>query len=68
MQVGKTIYLDYQASTPVDDRVLRTMQEASATLFANPHAADHALGWRAAAAIEIAVSQVGNLFGLQGVT
>lgn len=66
MQVGQTIYLDYQASTPVDERVLRVMQDASATLFANPHAADHALGWHAAAAIEKAASQVGNLFELQG--
>ena len=66
MQVGETIYLDYQASTPVDERVLRVMQDASATLFANPHAADHALGWHAAAAIEKAATQVGSLFGLQG--
>ncbi|MCQ0093400.1 cysteine desulfurase family protein [Roseovarius sp. M141] len=66
MQVGETIYLDYQASTPTDQRVLKVMTEASTTLFANPHAADHALGWRAAAAINIAANQVGNLFGLQG--
>lgn len=66
MQVGETIYLDYQASTPIDDRVLQVMQAASATHFANPHAADHALGWRAAAAIEVAAAQVGSLFGLQG--
>ncbi|MCP4097821.1 MAG: aminotransferase class V-fold PLP-dependent enzyme [Planctomycetaceae bacterium] len=66
MQVGETIYLDYQASTPVDERVLKVMQEASTTLFANPHAADHALGWRAAAAIGKAAGQVGNLFELQG--
>jgi len=65
MQVGQTIYLDYQASTPVDERVLRVMQDASTTLFANPHAADHALGWHAAAAIEKAASKIGNLFGLQ---
>ena len=66
MQVGETIYLDYQASTPVDERVLKVMADASETLFANPHAADHALGWRAAAAIDKAAEQVGNLFGLQG--
>ncbi len=66
MQVGETIYLDYQASTPVDERVLKIMQEASTKLFANPHAADHALGWHAAKAIEKAAEQVGNLFGLQG--
>ncbi len=66
MQVGETVYLDYQASTPIDDRVLQVMHAASATHFANPHAADHALGWRAAAAIETAATQVGSLFGLQG--
>ena len=65
MQVGNTIYLDYQASTPIDERVSRVMQHASTTLFANPHAADHALGWCAAAAIENAASQVGNMIGLQ---
>lgn len=65
MQVGETIYLDYQASTPVDERVLKAMNAASTTLFANPHSADHALGWRAGAAIETAAHQVANLFGLQ---
>ena len=66
MKVGDTIYLDYQASTPVDERVLQIMHAASLTHFANPHAADHALGWRAAAAIQTAAGQVGALFGLQG--
>lgn len=65
MQVGDTIYLDYQAATPLDDRVLRVMQTAYATYFANPHAADHVLGWRAAAAIDAAAVQVAALFGLQ---
>ncbi|AMO71047.1 cysteine desulfurase family protein [Sphingorhabdus sp. M41] len=66
MQVGQTIYLDYQASTPVDERVLRVIHTASAAHFANPHSADHVLGWRAAAAIKVASAQVGELFGLQG--
>lgn len=65
MQVGETIYLDYQAATPVDERVLEMMWEASRTLFANPHSADHMLGWRAAAAIKKATSQIGNLFQIQ---
>lgn len=65
MQVGDTIYLDYQASTPLDDSVLRVMQAAYMTHFANPHAADHALGWRAASAIDTAAAQVAALFGLQ---
>lgn len=66
MRVGKTIYLDYQAATPLDERVARTMQHASVSLFANPHAADHVLGWGAFSAIQRAAEQVGNLFGLQG--
>ena len=66
MQVGTTIYLDYQAATPVDPRVRKAMNEAAATLFANPHAADHVLGWRAAAAIDASARKVANLFGIQG--
>lgn len=65
MQVGDTIYLDYQAATPVDERVLAKMNAAAATLFGNPHSADHVLGWRAAAAIEEAASEIGNLFQIQ---
>lgn len=65
MQVGDTIYLDYQAATPLDGRVFQVMQAAYATHFANPHAADHVLGWRAAAAIDKASAQIATLFGLQ---
>lgn len=64
MQIGDTIYLDYQASTPIDERVLQEMHSAYKKLFANPHA-NHALGCRAAAAIEKAADEVGNLFGLK---
>lgn len=65
MQIGDTIYLDYQAATPLDERVLAKMHAAAATLFGNPHSADHVLGWRAAAAIEDAASEIGNLFQIQ---
>ena len=65
MQVEETIYLDYQAATPMDVRVLKVMRAAYGTHFANPHAADHMLGWRAAAAIDTAAEQVATLVGLQ---
>ncbi|MDF1775732.1 MAG: aminotransferase class V-fold PLP-dependent enzyme [Rhizobiaceae bacterium] len=65
MRVGDTIYLDYQAATPLDERVLQVMQTAYATLFANPHAADHLLGWQAAAAIDTAAAQIAAVFSLQ---
>jgi cysteine desulfurase len=67
MKHGETIYCDYQASTPIDDRVLDAMYAASKAHFANPHASDHILGWRAAAAIAKATEKVAKLFGLQGV-
>lgn len=65
MKVGDTIYLDYQAASPLDGRVQKVMHAAYGALFANPHAADHVLGWQAAAAIDVAASQVSALFGLQ---
>ncbi|MEW4460017.1 aminotransferase class V-fold PLP-dependent enzyme [Roseibium algicola] len=65
MQIEDTIYLDYQAATPIDERVLQVMWAAYSTHFANPHAADHVLGWRAATAIDAAATHVAALFGIQ---
>lgn len=64
MRVGETIYLDYQASTPIDPRVRAKMLAAEEDLFANPHAADHALGWRAAAAISESAKEIAGLVGM----
>ena len=66
MRIGETLYFDYQASTPLDPRVGQVMREAETSLFANPHAADHILGWRAAAAIADAAGQIGRLLGMAG--
>lgn len=66
MRIGETVYLDYQAATPLDPRVAEIMRGAEAVHFANPHASDHILGWRAAAAIDAAAQQVGNLVGMDG--
>lgn len=59
------VYMDYQASTPVDPRVFAVMRpffEGAAGL-GNPHAADHAYGWDADAAINRARDQVATLIG-----
>ena len=64
MKVGETIYADYQASTPIDPRVRAVMLEAENTLFANPHSADHLLGWQSAAAVEAAAHSIASFFGL----
>lgn len=58
-----TIYADYQATTPVDPRVLDRMGPYWREAFGNPHASDHIVGWRAAAAIQEATSAVAALVG-----
>ena len=51
------IYLDYQATTPLDERVLEAMLPWLGQP-ANPHSMEHAFGQDAAAAIELARAQV----------
>ena len=50
-------YLDYQATTPVDERVLEVMLPWLGRP-ANPHSSEHAFGQDAATAIEVARTQV----------
>jgi cysteine desulfurase len=63
MRAGNTIYLDHQATTPVDERVLDAMLPHFREQFGNPHSADHALGWAAARAAEAAAASVASLIG-----
>ena len=63
MRVGSTIYLDHQATTPVDSIVCLEMQPYYAEDFGNPHSADHILGWSAAKAIEFATERLAGLIG-----
>ena len=53
----ESIYLDYQATTPLDERVLEAMLPWLGRP-ANPHSREHAFGQDAAAAIEMARVQV----------
>ena len=61
MEKSDLIYLDYHASTPVDPRVFSAMQPFFSVHFANPHSSDHAAGWAAHNAIEIATTQIASL-------
>lgn len=63
MKVGNSIYLDYQASTPVERNVKIAMLRCSESLFANPHATQHALGQQSAAAIDTARAQIESIIG-----
>ncbi len=57
------IYLDYQATTPVDPRVLEAMLPFFSEQFGNPASRTHVFGWRAAEAVDVARAQVAALLG-----
>ena len=58
-----TIYADYQATTPVDPRVLERMMPYWAESFGNPHSSDHIIGWRAAEAVRESQESIAALIG-----
>jgi len=60
---NKVIYLDYQATTPCDPRVLDKMIPYFTEHFGNPHSRSHAYGWEAEEAVETARAQVAHLIG-----
>ena len=55
------IYLDYQATTPVDPRVVEAMLPWFNTRFGNPHSTGHAFGYEAEDAVEAARSDIAGL-------
>lgn len=57
------IYLDYQATTPLDRRALAAMQPFLEAEYGNPHSIQHDFGARAEAAVEKARGQVADLIG-----
>jgi len=63
MRVSGTIYLDYQASTPTDARVLEAMLPHFTDSFGNPHSSNHILGWKSSDSIEAARFEVASLVG-----
>jgi len=57
------VYLDYQATTPVDQRVLEAMLPWFTERFGNPHSSSHRHGWDAAEAVETARARVARIVG-----
>jgi len=62
---ARPIYLDYQASTPCDPRVIEAMLPFFGERFGNPHSIHHYHGQQAEAAVERARGQIAELIGAE---
>ncbi|KAI4239608.1 MAG: hypothetical protein LQ349_000218 [Xanthoria aureola] len=59
----RPIYLDMQATTPTDPRVLDAMLPFLTGLYGNPHSRTHAYGWETESAAEQARQHIADLIG-----
>jgi cysteine desulfurase len=60
---NRPIYLDYQATTPMDQRVFEAMTPFFMDRFGNPHASENLFGQEAAAALDEARTQIADAIG-----
>ena len=64
-KTNRPIYLDYSATTPIDERVVTEMLKymGPEATFGNPASRSHSYGWTAEAAVEQARQHVAELVG-----
>ncbi len=58
-----SVYLDYNATTPLDPRVFEVMKSYFDISFGNPASQLHSKGWEAKAATELAREKIAQLIG-----
>ncbi len=61
--MNQPVYMDYQATTPLDERVLDVMLPFLREKFGNAASRNHAYGWEAEKAVDEAREQIAALIG-----
>jgi cysteine desulfurase len=63
MNKERPVYMDFQATTPMDPRVFEAMVPYFTVAYGNPHSRTHMYGWESEEAVEKARQQVADLIG-----
>lgn len=59
----RPIYLDVQATTPTDPRVLDKMMQFYSGMYGNPHSSTHSYGWETETEVEKARGHIADVIG-----